>query len=406
MDINWSSRFANRTQYMQASAIRELLKVAARPDVISFAGGLPAAEVLPVEEVAVATENILRKQGRVALQYGASEGYAPLREQIAAMYRAHGVPATVDNILLTNGSQQGLDLIGRVLINEGDSLLVEAPTYVGALQAWRPLAPNFLTISIDDQGMCVDEIDSLDEFSLTYVLPNFQNPTGVTLAGSRRERLVRSIHARGALIVEDDPYHELRYSGQASPSLIEIEAQILGADWNKRGRVIYLGTFSKTLAPGLRVGWVLAPDPVITMMTLAKQGTDLHTSMLSQMIVSELIDGRTIEQNLPRLRSVYGTRRDAMVNALQAFMGDCATWTHPDGGLFLWLTLKGDIDTAVLLDQALEEKKIAYVPGNAFYLDGSGTHEMRLNFSCMSPARIHEGIERLASLIPQQSIVQ
>ncbi len=396
----WTEHFAERTSRMKVSAIRELLRVAALPEIISFAGGLPATNMLPLEEVATATENVLRKYRHSALQYGPTEGHEPLREQIATMYQARGVQVTTDNILLLSGSQQGLDFVGRIFVDDGTSVLVEAPTYVGALQAWWPFAPRFLTVPTDSDGMLVDQTEKLDPFRFVYLLPNFQNPSGITLSEERRRAVIETIHNRGALIVEDDPYRELRYNGQDIPSLVEIEGQQLGADWNERGRVIHLGTFSKSLAPGLRVGWAVAPTPVIRQMVLAKQGADLHTSTLTQMIVSELLAENTIQRNVPQLRAVYRERRDAMLDALAQYVGSQATWTHPDGGLFLWLRLSDSFDTQALLERALE-KQVAYVPGSAFYVDGSGTNELRLNFSSMPPERIRDGVQRLASLITE-----
>lgn len=408
IDPQWKRHFAGRTVGMKASAIRELLAITAQPDVISFAGGLPANEALPVEEVAVATENVLRKYGPAALQYGETEGFAPLREQIAEGYRERGMHVNAANILLISGSQQGLDMLGRVLIDERDTILVECPTYVGALQAWQSIAPTYASLATDEDGVIVSEMATQPPFKLAYVIPNFQNPSGRTLSAERREQLVDAIHARSALIIEDDPYGELRYSGQPIPSLVEIEARRFGADWNAKGRVIYLGTFSKTLAPGLRVGWVLAPEPLIRMLTMAKQGIDLHTSTLTQMIVLELLNDHTLEHNLPRLRDLYRLRRDTMLSALDQDFGALATWTHPDGGLFLWMRLMGDLDTAQLLVQALTHK-VAYVPGAAFYVNpdvnNGGKNELRLNFSSMPPARIQEGIYRLAALVAEQAHV-
>src|SRR5258706_2446830 len=396
----WTEHFADRTSRMKVSAIRELLRVAALPEISCFAGRLPATNMLPLEEVATATENVLRKYRHSALQYGPTEGHEPLREQIATMYQARGVQVTTDNILLLSGSQQGLDFVGRIFVHDGTSVLVEAPTYVGALQAWWPFAPRFLTVPTDSDGMLVDQMEKLDPFRFVYLLPNFQNPSGITLSEERRRAVIETIHNRGALIVEDDPYRELRYNGQDIPSLVEIEGQQLGADWNERRRVIHLCTFSKSLAPGLRVGWAVAPTPVIRQMVLAKQGADLHTSTLTQMIVSELLAENTIQRNVPQLRAVYRERRDAMLDALAQYVGSQATWTHPDGGLFLWLRLSDSFDTQALLERALE-KQVAYVPGSAFYVDGSGTNELRLNFSSMPPERIRDGVQRLASLITE-----
>jgi 2-aminoadipate transaminase len=401
MSTNWSSHFAARTGRMSASAIRELLKITARPEVISFAGGLPAAETFPVEAIQAACERILSTNAHVALQYAPTEGYMPLREQIAAMYRARGVPATVDNVMITTGSQQGLDLLGRTLIDEGDLILTEAPTYVGALQAWRPLAPHFASVPTDHDGMQIDQIETSLPIKLLYLLPNFQNPAGITLCAERRQEAVALAHRHKFLLIEDDPYRALRYSGQDIPALVEIEAQMLGADWNAAGRIIHLGTFSKVMAPGLRIGWMLAPTEAIRMASLAKQGADLHSSTLTQCIAVELLANGVVDANLPKLVSLYRERRDTMIQSLETFVGDCATWTHPAGGLFIWLTLLCGLNTTSLMREALK-KNVAFVSGDSFFFDGRGADSMRLNFSCMPPDKIREGVRRLGEVISEQ----
>lgn len=401
MSTDWSSHFALRTGRMEASAIRELLKITARPEVISFAGGLPAAETFPVEAIRAACEQILSTNASVALQYAPTEGYMPLREYIAAMYRARGVPATVDNVLITTGSQQGLDLLGRILIDEGDLILTEAPTYVGALQAWRPLAPHFASAPTDLDGMQIDQIDPSFPIKLLYLLPNFQNPSGISLCAERRQEAVTLAHRQKFLIVEDDPYRALRYSGQDSPALVETEAQMLGADWNAEGRIIHLGTFSKIMAPALRIGWMLAPAEVIRMATLAKQGADLHTSTLNQCIAVELLANGVVDANLPNLISLYRERRDMMMQSLQTFVGELATWTHPAGGLFIWVTLLCGLNSTHLLTEALK-KSVAFVSGDSFFFDGRGTDSMRLNFSCTPPETIRDGVRRLGEVIAEQ----
>jgi 2-aminoadipate transaminase len=390
---------------MQVSAIRELLKVIARPEVISFAGGIPASEKLPAIEVAEACERILANKPVEALQYGPTEGYGPLREQIAAMYRGRGVPATVDNVLITTGSQQGLDLIGKTIINDDDVVLVEEPTYVGALQAWRPFGPHFIGLPMDGDGIRIEDFGDKNfesaRIKLAYLLPNFQNPSGISLSRERRAQVVELAQRHNFLIVEDDPYRELRYSGEDIPALVEIEGATLGAKWDEAGRVIHLGTFSKTLAPGLRIGWMLAPSEAIKMFVLAKQGTDLHSASLSMLIAEDLMRNKTLEKNIPGLRSLYRERRDAMLEALAASVGERATWTKPEGGLFLWLTLPGETDTPGLLAEALK-KNVAFVPGNAFYFDDRGKDALRLNYSMTGPEKIREGIARLGSLIAER----
>jgi 2-aminoadipate transaminase len=386
---------------MEASSIRELLKLTARPEVISFAGGLPATETLPAQAVADACARIMATKSAIALQYGPTEGFGSLREQIAATYQAHGVPATADNVLITTGSQQGLDLIGRTLVDEGDQIVVETPTYIGALQAWRPCAPHFVGVPIDEDGMQLDQADLSEKTQLLYLLPNFQNPAGVSLSASRRQRAVSLAHKHKFVIVEDDPYRQLRYSGDDIPALIETEAAMLGSRWDTDGRVIYLGTFSKTLAPGLRIGWVVGPSAPIRMLVLAKQGADLQSSTLTQMIADELLRDGTIVNNFPKLRAIYRERRDAMLDALDKSIGSNGTWTHPQGGLFIWLTVHGDVDTPSLATAALQ-RNVAFVPGDSFYFDGRGADSMRLNFSCMPPDRIYEGMRRLGVLIAER----
>jgi len=284
MATQWTDHWAARTQHLKASSIRELLKLTARPEVISFAGGLPATETLPAQAIAEACDRILKTQADRALQYGPTEGYLALRGHIADMYRARGVPATADNVLITTGSQQGLDLIGRVLIGKGTPVVTEAPTYIGALQAWLVSEPAMTGIPLDDDGMRIDLIDLNQRINLLYALPNFQNPSGVSLSMERREKLVDMAHRERFVIIEDDPYRALRYSGEDLPALLEIEAARLGANWDSDGRIIHLGTFSKIMAPGLRVGWVIAPTTALRMLALAKQGADLHSAMLSQYI--------------------------------------------------------------------------------------------------------------------------
>ncbi len=403
MTTEWSNHFAKRTRRMQASAIRELLKIAARPEIISFAGGLPAAETFPVQAMAAACEHILANNPQQALQYAPTEGVTALREQIAATYRARGVPATVDNVLITTGSQQGLDLIGRTIIDEGDTIVTELPTYIGALQAWRPIAPAFTGIPMDADGMLIDQFEASHgaDVKLLYLLPNFQNPSGVSLSASRRQQAIELAHRHRFVIVEDDPYRSLRYSGQDIPALVETEAALLGPGWDLEGRIIHLGTFSKVMAPGLRIGWMLAPSAVIRMCVLAKQGADLHSSTLTQYIAEELLRNGTVDNSVPMLQALYRERRDAMIEALSASIGSRGTWTYPDGGLFIWLTLHHETDTPTLLTEALK-RHVAFVPGDSFYFDGRGGDSMRLNFSCMPPDKIREGVRRLGELIAER----
>lgn len=404
MPTGWEQRYAQRTQRMQGSAIRELLKFTAMPGAISLAGGLPAGEFFPLEQIAAVTQRILTTQGQQALQYGMTEGYTPLRELLARRLTAAGVRTSPDNILITSGSQQGLDLLGKVLLNPGDRLLVEAPTYMGALQAFNPYEPAYVTIRSDQDGLVVDELETALQAGpkCVYVLPSFQNPAGVTLTLERRRRLIELAERYEVAIIEDDPYSQLRFEGEDLPSLLSLEFARRQSDEQEnqfyQGNVILLNTFSKVLTPGLRVAWIVAPAEVIRKLTLAKQGTDLHTATFNQMIAYELARDGFLEQHVPLLRKLYRERRDAMLAALDEYFPDTVSWTRPQGGLFLWVTVPEGIDTGQLLGDALEYR-IAFVPGAAFHANGGGTNTMRLSFSNVNPAQIEEGIRRLGKLL-------
>jgi 2-aminoadipate transaminase len=394
---------------MTSSAIRELLKVTEQPDVISFAGGLPAPEAFPVEEIAEAAQRILRDDGPRALQYSATEGYRPLREWVAAEMRAAGVPASVEHVLITTGSQQALDLVGKVFVDPGDELAVETPTYLAALQAFTPYGAQYLSAPSDAQGIRTDELEPLfaRRPKLLYTVPTFQNPSGVTLSAARRARLVEMAAKHGIPIMEDEPYRELRFEGRHLPRLISLEARRLGDSSDYRGGVLYASTFSKVLSPGLRVGYVVAPAEVIAKLVQAKQSADLNTATLNQMLVYELAASGAIERNTQKVARLYAERRDAMLAALREHFPEGASWTQPAGGLFLWVTLPEHIDTAELLEDAIAQQ-VAFVPGAPFHPNGGGANTLRLNFSNATPERIHEGINslgralhaRIASAVP------
>lgn len=397
--MNWNQSFASRTGEMRRSTVREVLKLAVRPDMISFGGGLPAPELFPVEEVRQATEAVLRRHPERALQYGETEGIAELRDSIARSCSRPGLPVRRENVLIVTGSQQALDLVGRVLLDPGDAVLVENPTYLAALGAWRPLGARFRLLPSDGEGMQVSALPAVppSKTKLLYCIPNFQNPTGATLSLERRRALVAWSQSTGVPILEDDPYGELRYEGDVLPSLLELSAA-LAATETLTGGVIHLGTFSKTLAPGLRVGWVVAPEPVIEKLTLAKQSADLHTSTLCQFVVLELVRAGVLARHLPRLRAAYRMRRDAMRIALREHFPADVTWTEPAGGLFLFVKLPERINAAELLPLALA-RGVAFVPGEDFHANGGGQNTLRLNFSNASPERIMEGIRRLAAVV-------
>ena len=406
MSTAWTSRYALRTKGIKGSAIRELLKITQRPEVISFAGGLPAPEVFPVERFQQACQKVLSSNGAAALQYGASEGYEPLREMIAQNMARYGIRANVDNVLITSGSQQALDLIGKLLINSGDRVLVEAPTYLGALQAFNVYGAEYVSVPIDEDGMRTDSLESSLRSGpkFMYILPNFQNPGGTTLAEGRRHELVLLADKYGIPIVEDDPYGQLRYEGQHLPPLIVIDRENLRRDNGYQiGNVIYLSTFSKTLAPGIRLGWIVAPPDVISKFVQLKQGADLHTSTFTQFVAYEVARDGFLDEHVKHIRSVYRERRDVMLQALSEFFPPEATWTRPKGGLFLWVTLPEGVDCEKLFRAALKEN-VAFVPGDSFYPRNGHppSAHMRLNFSNAQPEQIREGIRRLSMAVKTQ----
>lgn len=410
MTTPWNHRYAQRMQNMGSSLLRELLKITQDSEIISFAGGLPAPEVFPVEAFKEATCKVMEEEGQRALQYSASEGYYPLRQWIVEYMAAYGIEAKVENILITSGSQQALDLVGKVMINPGDLILTELPTYLGALQAWRAYQAEFTSIPVDDNGIRTDLLEEAlcSGPKFMYILPNFQNPAGVTLSLERRKFLVDIADVYGIPIIEDDPYGELRYEGQDVTPLVVLDSQkhTRQADYSNgqgfmRGNVIYISTFSKTLAPGLRLAWIVAPADVINHCVIAKQGMDLHSSTLVQMTAYELIKDGFLRDHVKHIREVYGHRRDVMLDALERYFPEGATWTKPKGGLFLWVTLPEEVDTLALMPRAIKNK-VAYVPGSAFYADNGLPNTFRLNFSNAKPEQIEIGIKRLGEVLAEE----
>jgi 2-aminoadipate transaminase len=406
MATSWEYRYAQRTKGMQSSVVREILKVTSQPDVISFAGGMPAPELFPLKEVEEACVKVLRENGPSALQYSITEGYVPLREFIVEKMSRYGIKANVDNVLITTGSQQGMDLVAKVLVDPGDVIIVEAPTFVGALQSWRSYQASFAGVPLDDEGLMVDLLEERmveTHPKFMYVLPNFQNPGGVTLTRERREKVVGLAHQYGVPVLEDDPYGELRFEGEHIEPLVVISASRNGLDSDGyfKGDVIYMSTFSKTVAPGLRMGWVVAPVEVIKKLVQAKQGVDLHTSTFDQMMVYEVVADGFLDEHVKEIRKMYRQRRDAMLAAMEKHFPSEATWTHPKGGLFLWVTLPEGVDCLDLIKEAVENK-VAFVPGTAFYADGSGHDALRLTFATCSVDMIDEGIKRLGKVMAKR----
>jgi len=406
MPCPWTHRYAFRTYSIKSSAIRELLKITQRPEVISFAGGLPAPDVFPVEQFREACDRTLRENGPQALQYGTTEGYQPLREMVARHMARYGIIASAENVMITSGSQQALDLIAKLLINRGDRLLVEAPTYLGALQAFNVFGAEYVSVPMDDDGIRTDLLESALRSGpkFMYVLPNFQNPSGVTISQRRREELVYLADKHGVPIIEDDPYGQLRFEGDHLPSLVVLDRENNRHDNNYQlGNVIYLSTFSKTLAPGLRLGWIVAPPEVISKLAQIKQGADLHTATFNQIVAYEVAKGGFLDEHVRLIRSVYRERRDVMLQALEEFFPSEVTWTRPQGGLFLWATLPKGMRADELFKAALDEN-VAFVPGESFYAtpDELGARQFRLNFSNAQPDKIREGIRRLSVAVKKQ----
>lgn len=400
MSTAWNSRYALRALRIKSSTIRELLKITDQPEMISFGGGLPAPDVFPVQRFEEACHTVLEAHGAQALQYGATEGYEPLREMIAKNMARYGIKAKAENVLITSGSQQALDLIGKLLINSGDRVLVEAPTYLGALQAFHVYGAQFVSVPIDDEGLCPDQLESSLRLrpKFMYILPNFQNPAGVTLSEGRRHQLIFLADKYGIPIIEDDPYGQLRYEGEHLAPLVVLDRDNLRRDNEfTLGNVIYLSTFSKTLAPGIRLAWIVAPSDVVSKLVMLKQAADLHTATFNQMVAYEVAKDGFLDQHVKHIRQVYRERRDVMLQALQEFFPSEVTWTHPKGGLFLWVTMPERTDCRLLFRTALAEN-VAFVPGDCFY--GNETSEgcchMRLNFSHSQPEEIREGIRRLS----------
>ncbi|WP_301100944.1 PLP-dependent aminotransferase family protein [Propionivibrio sp.] len=381
--------FSERARAIQSSAIREILKVTERPEVISFAGGLPAPATFPVEELRASIDRVLAANGREALQYSTTEGYAPLREWIAARVSTLQAPVSPDEVLMVSGSQQGLDLLAKALLDPGDTVLVETPTYLGALQAFSLFSPKFVSIASDEDGLLPDALtDSMRGAKFLYCLPNFQNPTGRLLSEARRYRLAERARELDVLILEDDPYGALSYDGETPPSIRSLAPE----------RTVYMGSFSKVLAPGLRLGYVIAPLALRSKLVQAKQATDLHTATLSQMAVHDVIKDGFLDTHIPTIRKLYREQCNAMLAALAHHMPEGVRWNTPRGGMFLWAELPRGMDASVILNRAVE-LNVAFVPGAPFYAANPVIESLRLAFVTVPPPRIEEGVERLAGVI-------
>ncbi|AOB33132.1 2-aminoadipate aminotransferase [Bordetella sp. H567] len=389
--------FSERALQLTSSAIREILKVTERPDVISFAGGLPAPGGFPVDVVRQAFDKVLVSNGRAALQYGPTEGYSPLRAWIADDLNSKGARVTPEQILIVSGSQQALDLLGKVLIDKDSKVMVETPSYLGALQSFSLYQPRYESVASDEGGLVPEALTpaTAQGARFLYALPNFQNPTGRTLDRQRREALVQQAARLNLPVVEDDPYGELRYAGEPQPSLLSLGTDV-GA------HIIRMGSFSKVLAPGLRLGYIVASRKLIDKMVQAKQATDLHTSTLTQMAVYEIVKDGFLAQHLPTVRELYRKQCGYMLDALQREFPAAATWTRPEGGMFIWVTLPEGIDTTQLLQQAIAEN-VAFVPGQPFYANAPAPRNtLRLSFVTVPEEKIRSGMATLGRLIKAQ----
>lgn len=385
-------RFARRMSRMPVSAIRELLKVTEHPEIISFAGGLPAPELFPVDAIALAHRQVFEEKAAIALQYSTTEGCRSLREWIVSRLQTQGIATSTDNVMITTGSQQGIDLVSKIFLEPGDTVAVENPCYLAAIQAFSGYEASFIPIDSDDQGMRVDELDEALKHSrpkLIYVVSDFSNPKGTTLSYERRLRLIE-LSARHCIpILEDNPYGELRYAGHRSPSLGAIDTE---------GLVIQLGSFSKTLSPGMRLGWLIASEEVFQNAVIAKQAADLHTSTVQQLAAALLLRTFDYDGHVQRLCKVYGERCQAMRSAIGRYFPEGAKATRPEGGLFIWVELPERISAEELFRDAVAEH-VAFVPGTSFFACEPKQNFMRLNFSNQTPEMIEEGIKRIGSVL-------
>ncbi|AJY46849.1 PLP-dependent aminotransferase family protein [Martelella endophytica] len=402
--LDWEKIYATRTKRMGASEIRELLKLLEQPDIISFAGGIPDPALFPSEDFQEAYNDILSgPEAGQALQYSVSEGYPRLREWIVQRMRARGINADIGNIFITSGSQQGLDYLGKLLLSPGDTALVTWPTYLGALQAFNAYEPRYdkldLSRNASPEDYAAAARDAGSRVKFAYLSADFANPSGESLTPMEREKLLDIAEALDIAVIEDAAYRALRYDGERQKTLLTMDCERNGGIENTR--TLYCGSFSKTLSPGLRVGWICAATPVIKRLVLAKQAADLHSPTINQMAIARVAE-KSFNEQAEKITRVYGSRRDAMLDALAKHMPAGVHWHKPEGGMFIWLTMPEHIDSAALLALSLKTAKVAFVPGNAFYADGSGGNHMRLSFSCSSPEVIEEGIGRLGALLAEQ----
>jgi 2-aminoadipate transaminase len=383
--------FADRITDVPRSFIREILKVAIEPDIISFAGGLPNRDLFPVQALTDATSDVFQKYGKDIFQYSNSEGFLKLREYIARNYRRKNIDVSADNILITNGAQQGLDLLGKVFVNEGDGVIIEEPGYLGAIQAFSLYKPKFSPVVVSDEGMDLEQLKARvleRNHKLLYTVPNFQNPSGITYSEKNREEIAGIVEGKGVFIVEDDPYGELRFAGTAKPSFKKYLPD----------KTIMLGSFSKIVVPGFRAGWIVAPDDIFEKLLIAKQASDLHTCQFTQYIIYEYLMKNDIDAHIAKVVRTYGDQCNTMLESIRDYFPETVASTKPEGGMFLWATLPVGMSAMTLFNRAVREK-VVFVPGDPFYINKTEVNTLRLNFSCVDSNTIKTGIQRLGEAL-------
>lgn len=385
---------SKRIQNVPESFIRKILKVSTQPDVISFAGGLPSADLFPIQGLEDACNKVLQTNGKKALQYSSSEGDSELRAWIAQRYQEkQGLNVSPDNILITNGSQQALDLLGKVLLNEGDSVAIENPGYLGAIQSFSLYQPKMFPVAIDEEGMDTKQLAEVLEAhkpKLLYTVPNFQNPTGISYTQENREAVAQVVSQYDTLLIQDDPYGELRFSGKQKSNFYELLPE----------QTLILGSFSKVVVPSFRLGWIVAPDWLMKPLVIAKQAADLHTNYFSQQVISQYLKDNALDNHIEKITTFYGRQKQVMMDAIEKYFPKDVQVAEPEGGMFLWVTLPKGVSAMALFDKAIKEK-VAFVPGNPFYVGDSIENTMRLSYVTVDEASILEGIKRLAQCMKQ-----
>ena len=390
--------YADRVATLSGSAVREILKLTQQPDMISFGGGMPSEDAFPTEDLKRIMSGIVANLDGEVLQYGVTEGYLKLREEIVKMMAAKGVETKADNVLITSGSQQGIDLVARAFLNKGDKVVVESPTYLSAIQVFKLYEADLIPVAVDEDGILPGELQKIfdtygEAVKLVYMVPTFQNPTGKAMPLARRQEILSIVNQQKVVLIEDDPYGDLRYSGEAIPNFASLD---------KEGQVLYLGSFSKVVAPGLRVGYAIADEAILGKMIIGKQANDVHTPMFSQMVIAQYLQEGLLAGHLAEINAMYRKKRDEMLRCLEAYMPAGVKWTHPDGGLFIWLELPEGMSSNELFLEAVKEK-VAFVAGDSFFAHGEVKNAMRLNFSNATWENIEIGIKKLAEVIQKNA---